>query len=365
MTSIRRTTRDNNKDTDIVKAKAKNKQPIANIKMIPKSKTQKIIVTDLDDSDCESIDIENLSQHPTKGSLWPMMNVNTNDSETDETETESKLESSQKQSIKTIKKVAQKNSAETKNNAETKTTTTSSVAPSIKITKNNSISIKKDILDIDDKKNTKMTIKTKRVNYQNAKNKRVVMYLDDDPAKPVTAGGVMIYKYVQSKMMLLIIEVDGKYEDIGGKIDPEDDDIFCAVARETQEETNNQIMSEDIIDRLKTSPYVYVPKSKYVIYMVEAIDDERKLKKADFGDMEEHDGFPRTIGWIARDVLMKPHNIKYKMNWRLKSKQLFDQLIEIEKNVKYKKKIFKSKSKKDDTSEDNDIEETYTPGEDE
>ena len=192
------------------------------------------------------------------------------------------------------------------------------------------------------------------------------MYLDDDPAKPVTAGGVMIYKYVQNKIMLLIIETEGKYEDIGGKIDPEDDDIYSAVAREVQEETNEQIMSDDIIDRLKLATYVYMPKSKYVIYIVEATDIEKKLKKVDFGDMEYHDAFPRTIGWIARDALMKPHNIQYKMNWRMKSKELFNQLIEIEKNVKYKKKLFKQKPNKNIINNNNnsDEEETYTIGED-
>jgi len=186
------------------------------------------------------------------------------------------------------------------------------------------------------------------------KNKRTVMFLDDDPAKPVTAGGVIIYKYVKGKMMLLIIETDGKYEDIGGKIDPDDSDVFSAVAREVQEETNEQIMSEDILDRLKIASYVYVPRSKYVVYIVEATVQEKKLKKTDFGEMEEHDAFPRTIGWIARDALMKPQTIQYKMNWRLKSKELFDKLIDIEKDGMFKKKIFKKPIDDDDDDDDAD-----------
>jgi 8-oxo-dGTP pyrophosphatase MutT (NUDIX family) len=180
------------------------------------------------------------------------------------------------------------------------------------------------------------------------------MFLDDDPAKPVTAGGVIIYKYVKGKMMLLIIETDGKYEDIGGKIDPDDSDVFSAVAREVQEETNEQIMSEDILDRLKIASYVYVPRSKYVVYIVEATVQEKKLKKTDFGEMEEHDAFPRTIGWIARDALMKPQTIQYKMNWRLKSKELFDKLIDIEKDGMFKKKIFKKPIDDDDDDDDAD-----------
>lgn len=216
------------------------------------------------------------------------------------------------------------------------------------------------------KKVTTSVKKTNQTITNNNNNSRVVIYLDDDPAKPVTAGGVIIYKYVQNKMMVLIIEVEGKYEDIGGKIDPSDDDVFCAVAREVGEETNEMIKSEDIIDRLKLAQYIYVPKSKYVIYIVEATNNEKQLKKADFGDMENHDEISRTIGWIARDELMKPNNIRYKMNWRLKSKELFNQLIEIEKNVRYKRNLFARKSQKDvdDNNKKESEDETYTPGED-
>jgi hypothetical protein len=291
-------------------------------------KLSNIIANDIDDSDCESIDIENFSQSsPIIVDSESFSDSNSN----------SNISKDLKRSNKTPNILPQNNN----NNNNNKKL---QVRTSIK----------------SDNKETSVIIKKQLT--KNTKAKRVTLYLDDDPAKPITAGGVMIYKYVQNKMMLLIIETDGKYEDIGGKIDPIDDDIFCAVAREIQEETNNHILSNDIIERLKLAPYIYVPKSKYVIYLVEATNTEKKLKKSDFGDMEEHDAFPRTIGWISRDVLIKPQNVQYKLNWRLKSKALFDQLIEIEKTVKYKKKIFKGKSIKDDTNEND--EETYTPGDD-
>lgn len=169
------------------------------------------------------------------------------------------------------------------------------------------------------------------------------MYLNDDDAKPVTAAGALFYKKVGKQMMILIIENEAKYEDIGGKIDPDDEDIMAAAAREIEEETNGQIKGENVIDRLKLAPYIYVPRSKYVIYLVEASPAEKKLKKSDFGDREDHDGFARTIGWISREELSKPASVQFKMNWRMKCKSLFDKLTDIENQFKFKNNMFKNK----------------------
>ena len=170
---------------------------------------------------------------------------------------------------------------------------------------------------------------------------RVTIYLNDDDTKPVTAAGALLYKKVGDSMKLLLIETKGKYEDIGGKIDPVDKDIIDAAAREVEEETNGLIKGESIKDRLKVAPYIYVPRSKYVIFIIEANVSEKKLKKEDFGDREIHDNFARTIGWISREELTKPATVQHKLNWRLKSKSLFDKLIEIDKQLKLKPNIFK------------------------
>lgn len=195
------------------------------------------------------------------------------------------------------------------------------------------------------KTNTKKSKNNTKVNTQNKKSKTritTIVHLNNDETKPITAGGVLFYKNVDGKLMLLIIETKGKFEDIGGKIDPNDEDIYHAVAREVQEETNKQILANNIIERLQKAPYVYVPRSKYVIYLVEASVNEKKLKRNDFGDEESHTKASRTIGWISREELTKPATIQSKMNWRLKTKVLFEKLNDIEKNSKFKKKIFKS-----------------------
>jgi 8-oxo-dGTP pyrophosphatase MutT (NUDIX family) len=181
------------------------------------------------------------------------------------------------------------------------------------------------------------------------KSQRTTMYLNSDSAKPVTAAGALIYKKIGKNMMVLVIESNAQYEDIGGKIDPEDADIASAAAREIEEETNGQIKSDDVIDRLNSASYIYVPKSKYLIYLIEASDKEKKLKRSDFGDREEHDGYDRVIGWISREELAKPATI-HKLNWRMRSKALFEKLADIEKNSKLKKNLFGNKSKTDSES---------------
>lgn len=164
------------------------------------------------------------------------------------------------------------------------------------------------------------------------KQDRQVFYLNDDETKPITAGGVLIYKYVNDKLKFLIIDSRNMYEDIGGKCDKQDESIYDAISREVEEETNGQIKAKHIINRLKrTTSIVYAPKSKYVIYIVEATEREKGLKKSDFGDTELHDDFLRNITWINKDKLFSPEIIKNILNPRMKNRNLF---IEIEKLVK-------------------------------
>ena len=162
------------------------------------------------------------------------------------------------------------------------------------------------------------------------KQKKIIMNLNDDENKPVSAGGAMIYKITDGAMRFLMIKNCGLFEDIGGKIDDTDEDIYTAVAREVEEETNKQILAKNIIKRIKKAEYVYVPRSKYVVFFVEATDNEKKLKKTDFGEYELHDNFPRIIGWLTRSEFAKSNVIKFKLNFRLKNKNIFDKLMQIE-----------------------------------
>jgi hypothetical protein len=172
---------------------------------------------------------------------------------------------------------------------------------------------------------------------------RKTIYLHNDQTKPVTAAGALIYKKVGGKLMFLVIDKQGKYEDIGGKIEKGDINIHATVSREVEEETNGQIKYSDIIERVKNAQYVYVPKSKYLIHLIEANLVERNLTKDDFGNCETFTNTPRTMGWLSHEELTKTATIQHKMNWRLKSKSLMSKLIDVENQMKFKNKnLFKN-----------------------
>jgi len=159
------------------------------------------------------------------------------------------------------------------------------------------------------------------------KQARKTFYLDAKKTKEVTAGGVIIYRMINNKIDLLLVEARGVYEDLGGRADEDDKDIFVTVAREAHEESNKLLDMKSIIKRLKDadSP-VHTARSKYAIYIIEATDKEAKLKSEKFGNRELHDDVPRRIKWIPLRRFMLSEILKCKINFRLKNKALFDKL---------------------------------------
>ena len=146
----------------------------------------------------------------------------------------------------------------------------------------------------------------------------------------INSGGALFYKRENNKLKLLIVENKGKYEDIGIQID-DTNNICHLLGLAIEESTNGKIKNKDIIERLEKASYIYIARFKYIIYFIEATDNEKQLKKEDFN---------KSIGWITRENLCCSSAIKYKINYRLKTKLFFDKLIEIEKKYKYKKNMF-------------------------
>jgi hypothetical protein len=173
-------------------------------------------------------------------------------------------------------------------------------------------------------------------------SKKKLFYVNDDKDKPITSGGVIIYRFIKNNMELLLSDTRNNYEDLGGMIDEKDKDILSTIAREAFEESNNLLKKTTIKTRLKKSNYIYVPKCKYIIYIIKANSLEEKLSSLDFGDKEIHDNIDRKIKWIPLDIFLLPETIKYKLNWRLKSKLLYDKLKEIKNDVKLDINMFSS-----------------------
>lgn len=157
----------------------------------------------------------------------------------------------------------------------------------------------------------------------------------------VTSGGVLIYKFSEKGMELLLVNSRGGFEDFGGKIDSDDQNIYKTVAREAFEESNQLLNKKQIESRLKIAPYIYIPQSKYVVFIIEANFEEEKLKQEQFGETEIHDNIERKVKWVTLGDLLQPSVIKHKLNWRLKSSKLFAKLHEINNNKKLSVSMFK------------------------
>jgi hypothetical protein len=167
-----------------------------------------------------------------------------------------------------------------------------------------------------------------------SKTKRKTFYHKDDEEKPIRAGGVLLYKYVDDSIELLLITNRGLYEDIGGCVDNEDKDIYDTVSREVEEETNEVITYDAIKDRLYDADCVYSKGSKYIIYIVEATDEEASHHSDIFGNIEIHDNIKRTISWIPLKTFLNKDVIKYKLNFRIKNSYLFNKLKNLPNSVR-------------------------------
>jgi len=166
------------------------------------------------------------------------------------------------------------------------------------------------------------------------KKDRKTFYIDEKETQSIRAGGVLLYRIVDGRVDILLMNNKGCYEDLGGCTDDDDDDLYDTVSREVYEESNKKISKKSICKRIHTADYIYMPRSKYIIFILEATKDEAELTQYDFGTKEIHDNFERTIQWIPLDIFLSQDIIKYKLNFRLKNKQLFTKLRELNTGAK-------------------------------
>lgn len=163
-------------------------------------------------------------------------------------------------------------------------------------------------------------------------NERPTFYINDKLSQPIRAGGAIIYKFTKSDMEILLIEKDGQYEDIGGRTDNVDDTYIDTIVREIYEESNKLIKRKTTRKKLDGAEYVYIPKSKYIVYFIEATEKQKLLTEEHFGKKELHDDIVRTIKWIPLTLFLNKNIIKYKVNFRLKHDMIYTKLKKIYEN---------------------------------
>ncbi len=160
---------------------------------------------------------------------------------------------------------------------------------------------------------------------------RPTYYYNNNKTMELRAGGCLFYKFDNKKMHVLLIKNYGVYEDFGGKTDIVDKCIDDTIIREVLEESNCLINEDELIGQLNMINHinhmhqnkcVYVKRSKYLLYIVEASENQALLTSEMFGDKEFHDGILRTVEWIEYDD-MKTNKIKNNIHIRLLSANIF------------------------------------------
>lgn len=156
-----------------------------------------------------------------------------------------------------------------------------------------------------------------------------------------TAGGVLLYRRRTDNadnadnagIDLLLSFNRSKYEDLGGTVEEADADIRETIAREVEEESNGMISATSIRARISGDDFIYSRVSKYVLFVIEATEQEAHLTSDDFGPRELHDDFERTIRWVPLTEFLSPETIRDRLNFRLKNRPLFDKVSGLQAGV--------------------------------
>jgi|SRR5579862_730898 len=167
---------------------------------------------------------------------------------------------------------------------------------------------------------------------------RKVFYFDGKGDNVVTACGSLFFKEVNSDIYLLLIKYENPkwphYDDFGGKVDEQDDNISSTIMRETSEETNG-IISKDMMKNFPptlmeyskkgnifpnrlgaiSSKLFYTKQSKYCLQLIEVTNSFFQDTSV-FGDREITDDIKRTINWY------KYENVKNNLAMRLRNNEL-------------------------------------------
>ena len=153
-----------------------------------------------------------------------------------------------------------------------------------------------------------------------------IFYLDKQEIK---AGGILFYRIKNDNIDLLLIKRNNKYEDFGGKVDEEDNNIEETIAREVEEESNKIFKKENIINILKDNieNYYYNKTSKYLLYLVKLNSDfDTNVDK--FGNMENHDKIFRRVEYVKLETFLDKE-FQNNICFRLKIYSLLNKLRQL------------------------------------
>ena len=146
----------------------------------------------------------------------------------------------------------------------------------------------------------------------------------------VTAGGLLIMDYDNDKCLLQYTSKKSRFEDLGGKVEYDDDTIVHTIMRELYEETNKLMGSKNNKISFKNVQFFYIRQAKYILAVIpfQDVHIETDLKK--YGMVEEHTNFDRYLVWVdiknimEKKVEVNPRIMHYFNNTCEDVKYLFD-----------------------------------------
>lgn len=118
--------------------------------------------------------------------------------------------------------------------------------------------------------------------------------------QPVRAAGILIYTFTRGRRVILLRDIHGRYEDIGGKTDLPDQSFVDTAVREACEETNGKLFHaaherrdcenilRDLIDS-ENCEICYNLRSKYVLFKIHVHPGILKMNMKRFGIEEKTD----------------------------------------------------------------------------
>ena len=150
-----------------------------------------------------------------------------------------------------------------------------------------------------------------KIDHRIPRNYYTPFYFKDKHTMPIKAAGMILYKYENGKLFLLMpsrndSDEDPIYEDIGGQIDPKDQNYLSTICREVGEETNEVIKGDLLLkDRLEKAKHIYIRHGKYLLSVMSATKEESELRPEEFGDAENTTERKRSISWISYNDVMR------------------------------------------------------------
>ena len=184
-----------------------------------------------------------------------------------------------------------------------------------------------------------------------------IIYVDNDPTKPVIYIGSILFFCQDNKIRFLLLEnLSAKFEDIGIGLDNEDNNY-------TSESDNEDNINKNIIDtiiikalRLHTNyliditveyiektytKQVYIPSEMALIKFISITDDAiTNLKSEDFGMYtvkNNEDKTKRYIKWIEKSYFFRTLHRFNKISKKLNNKEVLDGIRSVESENKLKK----------------------------